>query len=82
MRAALALDPHLSVLIVHGVFDLVTPYFATQLLLDQVPEAGIADRIRLSIYPGGHMFYSNDASRVALRDEAARLFGDGPRGGG
>jgi carboxypeptidase C (cathepsin A) len=82
MRAALALDPHLSVLIVHGLFDLVTPYFATQLLLDQVPEAGIADRIRLSIYPGGHMFYSIDASRAALRDDAARLFGDRLRGGG
>jgi carboxypeptidase C (cathepsin A) len=82
MRAALAIDPHLSVLIVHGLFDLVTPYFATQLLLDQVPEPGIADRIRLSIYPGGHMFYSIDASRAALRDDAARLFGAGPRGGG
>lgn len=75
MRTALALDPHLSVLIAHGMFDLVTPYLATQLLLDQVPDAGIADRIRLSVYPGGHMFYANDASRSALRDEAARLFG-------
>ena len=28
-----------SVLITHGLFDLVTPYFGTQLLLDQVPEA-------------------------------------------
>ena len=77
MRTALALDPHLSVLIAHGLFDLVTPYMATQLLLDQVPDAGIAERIHLSVYPGGHMFYTNDASRAAFRDEAAQLFGRG-----
>ncbi|HME22577.1 MAG TPA: peptidase S10 [Acetobacteraceae bacterium] len=77
MRTALALDPHLAVLIAHGLFDLVTPYLATQLLIDQVPEAGIADRIHLSVYPGGHMFYTGDASRAALRDEAARLFSAG-----
>ena len=40
MRTALALDPHLHVLIAHGLFDLVTPYFTTQLLLDQLPEPG------------------------------------------
>jgi hypothetical protein len=72
---ALGLDPHLAVLITHGLFDLVTPYLATQLLLDQVPEAELGSRIRLSVYPGGHMFYTNDASRAALRDEASRLFG-------
>lgn len=75
MRSALSLDPHLTVLITHGLFDLVTPYLRTQLLLDQVPEAGIGERIHFSVYPGGHMFYTNDGSRAALRDEAARLFG-------
>ena len=71
MRTALALDPHLVVLITHGLFDLVTPYLATQLLLDQVPEAELGSRIRLSVYPGGHMFYTDDDSRAALR-EASR----------
>jgi carboxypeptidase C (cathepsin A) len=74
LRTALALDPRLSVLIVHGLFDLITPYFWTQLLLDQLPEADIRPRIRLSVQPGGHMFYANDASRVALHGEAERLF--------
>ena len=70
MRIALALDPRLAVLIAHGLFDLVTPYLATQLLLDQLPQAELGGRIRLSVYPGGHMFYTNDASRAALRDDA------------
>ena len=75
MRTALALDPRVSVLIMHGLFDLITPYFGTQLLLDQLPEADIAARIHLSVQQGGHMFYTDDTPRAALRDEAAALFG-------
>ena len=71
MRVALALDPHFTVLIAHGLFDLVTPYFATQLLIDQIPQSSGGDRVRLAVYPGGHMFYTDDASRAAWR-EASR----------
>lgn len=74
MRTTLALDPHLHVLIAHGLFDLVTPYFATQLLLDQIPQAGLGERVRLVTYPGGHMFYTRDASRAAFREDARKLF--------
>jgi carboxypeptidase C (cathepsin A) len=74
MRTALALDPHLRVLIAHGLFDLVTPYFRTQLLLDQIPRAGLGERVRLVTYPGGHMFYSQDASRAGFREDARKLF--------
>jgi carboxypeptidase C (cathepsin A) len=81
MRSALSRDPRLKVLIGHGLYDLVTPYLATQLLLDQLPPAEIAGRLRFSVYPGGHMFYTNDASRAALRDDAAGLFGWNDRAG-
>jgi carboxypeptidase C (cathepsin A) len=74
MRDALALDPHLHVLIAHGLYDLVTPYFGTQLQLDQIPASVGADRVRLVVYPGGHMFYSQDASRAAFRADARQLF--------
>ncbi len=75
ITTTLALDPHVRVLIAHGMFDLVTPYFATQLLLDQVAASGVMERIRLSVLPGGHMFYTNDESRAAFRREAAAVFG-------
>ncbi len=75
MRNALSREPRLKVLIAHGLFDLVTPYLGTQLLLDQLPPAEADGRIRFSVYPGGHMFYTNDGSRAALRDDAAALFG-------
>lgn len=73
LRQALALDGSLQVLVVHGFTDFVTPYFASQLLLDQLPDLG-PDRVKLSVYPGGHMFYSRDASRTAFRDDALRMY--------
>jgi carboxypeptidase C (cathepsin A) len=75
MQNALSLDPRLHVLIAHGLFDLVTPYFTTVRELDQLPDAGSAERVRLVVYPGGHMFYSEDASRAAFREAVSALYG-------
>ena len=50
--------------------DLVTPYLGTQLILDALPQIGPPDRLKLLVLQGGHMFYSIDASRSALRDAA------------
>jgi carboxypeptidase C (cathepsin A) len=74
LRQALALDGNLRVLVVHGYTDLVTPYFASELLLRQVPVYGSAGRVRLAVYPGGHMFYSRGESRAAFRDDALRMY--------
>jgi len=63
----------LHVLIVHGLFDLVTPYFGTQLMLNQIPAESGGDRVRLAVWPGGHMMYGVDASRAALRDGGRRI---------
>lgn len=73
IRELLAADPQFRLLVAHGLFDLATPYFASQIRLDQLPTFGARDRVRLAVYPGGHMFYSHDGSRQALRDEARAL---------
>ncbi|WP_230531177.1 S10 family peptidase [Microvirga roseola] len=74
LRQALALDGNLRVLVAHGFTDLVTPYFASQLLLNQIPDLGPENRIALEVYEGGHMFYSRQASRQAFRNDAQRLY--------
>jgi carboxypeptidase C (cathepsin A) len=73
LRQILALDPKLKVLVAHGLFDLATPYFGSKMLLDQLPAFADAPRVKLVVYPGGHMFYSRDASRQALRAEVQAL---------
>ena len=72
LRQILARDPKLKLLVVHGLFDLATPYFGSKILLDQLPAYATPDRVKLVVYPGGHMFYTRDASRKAFRDEAEK----------
>jgi carboxypeptidase C (cathepsin A) len=57
----------------HGLFDLATPYFTSKIQLDQLPAYASPDRVKLVVYPGGHMFYSRDASRQAFRDEIEKM---------
>ncbi len=73
LRDTLAADADVRVLVAHGASDLVTPYFASQLLLAQLP-AFAADRLTLAVHAGGHMFYNRDASRRAFRADAAALY--------
>ena len=74
LRHALALDPDFRVLVAHGLSDLVTPYFASTLILRQLPAMGDASRVRQANYPGGHMFYLREASRRAFRADAQSLY--------
>jgi carboxypeptidase C (cathepsin A) len=77
LRGALALDPNLKVLVVHGLTDLVTPYFETKLLLDQLPAFGDPARVKLELLPGGHMFYSRNESRIVFRESVRQMMDTG-----
>ncbi|MBI5318456.1 peptidase S10 [Bradyrhizobium sp.] len=73
LRRSLALDPNMKLLVGHGLFDLATPYFATRIVLDQLPAYASPDRVRFVVYPGGHMFYSREGARKAFRGEVQSL---------
>jgi carboxypeptidase C (cathepsin A) len=73
LRQTLARDPKLKLLVAHGLFDLATPYFGSKMVLDQLPDFTRSDRAKFVVYPGGHMFYSRDGARQALRGEAQTM---------
>jgi carboxypeptidase C (cathepsin A) len=73
LREILALDPNMKLLVGHGLFDLATPYFASKIILDQLPAYASPNRVKLVVYPGGHMFYSHDGARQAFRGEVQTL---------
>jgi carboxypeptidase C (cathepsin A) len=73
LRKMLALDPNFRVLVTHGLTDVQVPYFGTKLLLDQIPDYGASGRITFDVLPGGHMHYTRDDSRKALREDARVL---------
>jgi carboxypeptidase C (cathepsin A) len=75
LQSALLAHPHMRVLIANGRYDLVTPYFASRWLVDQLslPDA-VRKAITTRVYEGGHMMYMRPASRAALTADAAALF--------
>jgi carboxypeptidase C (cathepsin A) len=73
VKRALAVDPKLKILVAHGYSDIVTPYFASKLLLAQIAPLGDESRLQLKLYGGGHMLYFEDQSRKALREDARRV---------
>ena len=74
LRQALALDPHVKVLIAHGFTDLSCPFFASRLIIDQIPPMNDPGRISVKVYPGGHMFYSRPDSRAELHRDVGAVF--------
>ena len=75
LQTALLDHPHTKVLIANGRWDLVTPYFASRWLIDQlnIPDS-VRKNIAVKVYDGGHMMYMRPDSRQALSDDAAALF--------
>ena len=76
LRYGMSLNPHLKVRISHGLYDLVTPYFATEriarlLKLDPSRQA----QLSLKHYGGGHMFYTWKQSRQDFTRDIEELFG-------
>jgi carboxypeptidase C (cathepsin A) len=77
LRYGMALNPSMKVMIVHGSYDLVTPYFSSWRLvsLGQLT-AQQRQNVLLRHYPGGHMFYTWAESRAAFFADAAALYID------
>ena len=74
LREVLAKNKDFKVTIAHGMTDLVTPYLTSRYVIDHLPASLTADRVTLSLHPGGHMMYLRAASRAGLHADAARLY--------
>ena len=74
LRQAVAADPKLRVLIVHGWNDLACPFMGSVLTVDQMPVMGDPARVAVKEYPGGHMFYTRPSSRDQLRSDVKTMF--------
>ena len=74
LRQAVAADPNLRVLIAHGWNDLVCPFMGSVLTVNEMPVMGDPTRVSVHEYPGGHMFYSRQASRIALRKDVMEMY--------
>jgi carboxypeptidase C (cathepsin A) len=72
---ALAQNTDLKVLVVHGTYDTVTPYFMSRFVLEQATRAkGARERLFFGVYPGGHMFYLRTQSRAEFAADVREFY--------
>jgi carboxypeptidase C (cathepsin A) len=75
LREAVAADPKLRVLIVHGWNDLSCAFMGSVLSVDQMPLMGDPGRVAVHEFPGGHMFYTRAVNQAGLHKLAEGMVG-------
>ncbi|MBD3647397.1 MAG: peptidase S10 [Pseudomonadales bacterium] len=67
LRSAIMKNPHLQVFVANGLYDLATPFFATEYTFDHLGlRDGLQKNVSMGYYPAGHMMYSHKASLAAM----------------
>ena len=75
LRYGMVLNPFMKVFVTHGIYDMVTPYFAANRIIANMKlDPSIAANLQLRHFKGGHMFYVWDESRRAFRDAMRGFF--------
>lgn len=79
IRELLATIPSFRLLVMHGYSDVITPYGASRYVLDHLPLALSEDRTQLTLYRGGHMFYTRHDALTASTEDAKAFYERTPR---
>ncbi len=70
--AAMVANPHLRVEVENGIYDLATPFFATEQTMDHLGlSADLQKNIKLQYYDAGHMMYVRDEDLAKLKANVA-----------
>ena len=72
LREAVAADPKLNVLIVHGWNDLSCPFMGSLLTQNELP-VKLASQVQVHEFPGGHMFYTRPENGDGLHAFAEKM---------
>ena len=69
---AMLANPRLQVEVENGLYDLATPFYATEYTMDHLllPEK-LRGNIHLQYYGAGHMMYVRDEDRAKLKNNVA-----------
>ena len=77
LRSAMVQNPHLKVLAACGLYDMATPYFATEYTFRHMglpPE--LQDNVHITRYPAGHMMYVHRPSLEQFKADLAAFIQD------
>jgi carboxypeptidase C (cathepsin A) len=77
LRQGMTSSPYTKVLVLNGIYDMATPYFATEWTfahLDLEPE--LRANIKMAYYEGGHMMYADTRCLAQMRVDIEEFFAD------
>jgi carboxypeptidase C (cathepsin A) len=76
-RYGMAMNPHMKAFITHGLYDLITPYYASDRFRNLMRlDPSVADRVTVRHFGGGHMFYTWTESRKAFSAAISQFMAD------
>ncbi|MGE0355928.1 MAG: S10 family peptidase [Burkholderiales bacterium] len=80
LRKALAMNPHMRVLVANGYYDFATPYFASEYTLDHLGAKPAArEAFTVDHYEAGHMMYVHGPSLERLGERLRDFVSGGSR---
>jgi carboxypeptidase C (cathepsin A) len=75
LRRAMLDNPHLRVFFANGLYDLATPFFATEYAASHLGrEPHIRENVVEAYYEAGHMMYLHPASRTKLKEDLVKFY--------
>lgn len=76
LRDTITRTMSMKVFVASGLFDLATPYFATEYTLDHMQlSPDLKGNVTRKFYPGGHMMYLNEPNLQNLKADLTAFFG-------
>ena len=70
LRGAMMKNPHLQLFVASGLYDLATPFFATEYTMDHLGlKNGVEENVEMAYYDAGHMIYTNKKSLPRLSSD-------------
>ena len=67
LRGAMMKNPHLQLFVASGLYDLATPFFATEYTMDHLGlKNGVEENVEMAYYDAGHMMYTHKKSLSRL----------------
>ncbi len=74
LRSAMTRNPYLKVFVANGYFDLGTPYFATEYVINHLGlDEAARKNVSMGYYEAGHMMYIHQPSLAKLKDDLANF---------
>lgn len=77
LRSTMARNPFLKVLVTNGIYDMATPYAATEWTFDHLGfEPTYRERVRMTYYEAGHMMYIRPSMLKKFKQDVAQFILD------